>query len=368
MEKTAHIVGAGLSHYAGLPLQSDFTKEILAARDFRPGPSREMVKLLDDFVHDVFHLREAADPSQWPDLEDIFTFIDLSANTGHHLGPKYDPKALRRIRRVLIARTIRMLHQRFEKARKKQGPQWKKLLRFIHKLDVTQSRFISVNWDTSLELVLTQLHPNIPLSYGPRIRAAIFGDDGKIQIVKQSHAERIEISKMHGSVNWLYCDSCRDVFWFPPRETLRVAAQIVRKEEIGSGPRHSSMGLQCRNCNMVELSTRMATFSFRKALDFPMFRQSWMTAEQKLRSCGRWVFIGYSLPAADYEFKHLLKRVELARPKRPRIIVVSGGDDDSTGRTLRNYSGLFGSFIRDGETFFRDGLTEDTIRLITNPG
>jgi hypothetical protein len=293
-------------------------------------------------------------------LEDIFTFIDLSANTGHHLGPKYDPKELRRTRRVLIARTIRMLHQRFEKARKKQDSQWRRLHRFIGKLDVGQSRFISVNWDTSLELVLTQMHPSTPLSYGAGIRPARFDRDGKIQIVKRARGERIKISKMHGSVNWLYCDSCRDVFWFPPGETLRVASQIVQKEEIGS-----ATGLHCCNCDMVELSTRMATFSFRKALDFPMFRQSWMTAEQKLRSCARWVFIGYSLPAADYEFKHLLKRVELARAKRPRIIVVSGGTDSE--RTLKNYSGLFGSLITDGKTFFRDGLTKDTISLITNP-
>lgn len=317
-----------------------------------------MVKLLDDFVHDVFHLRKAADPSQWPDLEDIFTFIDLSANTGHHLGPKYDPKQLRRIRRVLIARTIRMLHQRFEKARKKETSQWKELLRFVHKLDVGQARFISVNWDTSLEAVLTHCHPNASLSYGAGIRPASFGDHGKIRIVKPAYRQKIKVSKMHGSVNWLYCDSCRDVFWFPPEETLKVASQIVRKEEIGS-----ATGLHCCNCNMVELSTRMATFSFRKALDFPMFRQSWMTAEQKLRSCGRWVFIGYSLPAADYEFKHLLKRVELARTTPPRILVVSGGTDSE--RTLRNYSGLFGRLVADGDTFFREGLTNKTIDLIT---
>ena len=367
MEKTAYIVGAGLSHYAGLPLQAGFTKEILAARGFRPGPSREMVKLLDHFVHDVFHLKKIADPSQWPDLEDIFTFIDLSANTGHHLGPKYDPKELRRIRRVLIARTIRMLYQRFEKARKQQGPDWKQLVQFARKVDVRQSRFISVNWDTSLESVLTEFHPEMPLSYGSRIRPACFSADGKIQTLKIKSEQTIQIAKMHGSVNWLYCDSCRDVFWFAPGETLKIAAQIVRKEEIGARHGSSSIGLQCCNCHGVDLSTRMATFSYRKALDFPMFRQSWDTAESRLRDCGRWVFIGYSLPAADFEFKHLLKRVELARPKRPRIIVVSGGGSEATARTLRNYRGLFGRFIKEGETFLPQGLTGETILKIASP-
>src|SRR5262245_31669015 len=77
MEKTAYIVGAGLSHYAGLPLQSEFTRQILAARGYRRGPSRKMVKLLDDFVHDVFNLRKPADQQKCPDLKNIFTFIDL---------------------------------------------------------------------------------------------------------------------------------------------------------------------------------------------------------------------------------------------------------------------------------------------------
>jgi hypothetical protein len=218
-----------------------------------------------------------------------------------------------------------------------------------------------------LESILTELYPNIPLSYGSQIRSACLLSNGKIQILKPKSEQRIQIAKMHGSVNWLYCDSCRDVFWFPPGETLKIAAQIVRKEEIGSRHGHSAKPLLCCNCSHVELSTRMATFSYRKALDFPMFRQSWMTAENKLRNCGRWVFIGYSLPAADYEFKHLLKRVELARPKRPTILVVSGGGDEATGRTLRNYRGLFGGVIKDGETFFRHGLTADTIREIIGP-
>jgi hypothetical protein len=44
-----------------------------------------------------------------------------------------------------------------------------------------------------------------------------------------------------------------------------------------------------------------------------MFERSWLSAERLLRQAKKWVFIGYSLPAADYEFKHLLKRVQLSR-------------------------------------------------------
>jgi hypothetical protein len=46
--------------------------------------------------------------SNFGPIKDIFTCIDLSANTGHHLGPKYSPADLRSVRRGLIVRIIRM--------------------------------------------------------------------------------------------------------------------------------------------------------------------------------------------------------------------------------------------------------------------
>ena len=93
--------------------------------------------------------------------------------------------------------------------------------------------------------------------------------------------------------------------------------------------------LKCPRCLTVDLGTRIATFSYRKALEFPMFQQSWRCAEQILLGADRWVFIGYSLPAADYEFKYLLKRVQLARKELPKLVIVTGGSDYQA--TLDNY-------------------------------
>jgi len=364
--KTAYIVGAGLSHYAGLPLQSEFTKQLQAARDFDEGPSRAMVSHLDEFVHEVFRLPKDAEPSQWPELEDIFTFIDLSANTGHHLGRKYSPKDLRRIRRVLIARTIRMLHQSYERAKRHHDRKWLQLVNFVKKLSVTESRFISLNWDTSLESIILENHTDCDLTYGKSVRPALFRGDNEIEMLSEDSVSEIQISKMHGSMNWLYCDNCRRIFWFPPTETLKVANQIIRKDEwkeidLEFKPKKAR---GCCFCG-TELGTRIATFSYRKALDFRMFQRSWERAERHLRDSDRWVFIGYSLPGADFEFKYLLKRVELARAKPPRIVVVSGGDKEATSRTLKNYQGIFGSRVEDGVTFYRDGLKAETIQQIT---
>jgi NAD-dependent SIR2 family protein deacetylase len=362
--KTVYIVGAGLSHYAGLPLQSEFTAQILAARDFRSGPSRTMVQHLDRFVRDVFNLSKTSD--QWPDLEDIFTFVDMSANSGHHLGGHYAPKDLRRIRRVLIARTVRMLHQRYERAKKRNDPERIKLIAFLNSLNREEASFVSLNWDTSLERTLLESDAKAKFFYGSGISQAHFAKHGAMMVPWTKDSRRLKIVKMHGSANWLYCDNCRRVFWFPPSETLHVADQIVRKEEwVSMGAQEPTLDVfKCCYCRNVELSTRIATFSFRKALDFPMFQRSWLSAEKELRDSRRWVFIGYSLPAADFEFKYLLKRIELAR-SRPQIIVVTGGSEAARERTLRNYQGLFGKVIREGDTFRPEGLTRQVIAQIT---
>ena len=76
------IVGAGFSSYAGLPLQSNFTESLLEARSMR-GQSRIIVDFLSKFVHAAFDHAEKAGAKWWPELEDIFTCVDMSANAGH---------------------------------------------------------------------------------------------------------------------------------------------------------------------------------------------------------------------------------------------------------------------------------------------
>src|SRR5208337_4280943 len=156
-------------------------------------------------------------------------------------------------------------------------------------------------------------------------------------------SKQMPVIKIHGSVNWLYCDNCRQLYWFPPEDAIRVATQLITPDEAEDLKLKKSEGCAkwlCLNCTDVPLTTRIATFSFLKALDFPMFERSWLSAERLLRSTDKWVFIGYSLPAADYEFKHLLKRVQLSRNKPPKFVVITGGAGSKS--TFLNYQQFFG--------------------------
>ncbi len=108
----------------------------------------------------------------------------------------------------------------------------------------------------------------------------------------------------------------------------------------------------------ASLGTRFATFSYRKALDFPMHSASWRTAEQYLKGTADWVFIGYSMPAADFEFKHLLKRVQLTEGDRPNITVITGGKD--AGATVDRFSKFFGD-VKGKRFFLRNGLDAEAM-------
>src|SRR5207302_1082368 len=83
---TAVILGAGFSKCAELPTQAEFF-DLLLAPELSQTPLQKCITgVIQQFLAEVFGWRPSA---PLPSLEDYFTCIDLSANTGHHLGIKY---------------------------------------------------------------------------------------------------------------------------------------------------------------------------------------------------------------------------------------------------------------------------------------
>jgi hypothetical protein len=89
-------------------MTNDFTEKLIDVTVLRAGgPSDQIVQFLRSFVQIPLIISQARISNFGP-IEDIFTCIDLSANIGHHLGPKYSPSDLRSVRRGLIVRIIWM--------------------------------------------------------------------------------------------------------------------------------------------------------------------------------------------------------------------------------------------------------------------
>jgi hypothetical protein len=362
---TVFIVGAGFSKHAGLPLQANFTEALLDARDTK-SVSGPLVELLREFVHRTFDHSKTAPSKYWPLLEDIFTSIDLSANTGHHLGPADSPRSLRTMRRVLLSRMMWMLEEQFEAAANVPRKELKRLDAFFSRIDVESSVFVSINWDVVIERKLAALRGINRFEYCcGAVRAVIPSDAANacspVTLIESS-ADSARVIKMHGSVNWLYCDNCRQLYWFDPQDAKGIARQLISHDEAVTLRFPDCWGeVTCPDCTDVRLTTRIATFSMLKSLEFPMFQKSWFSAERTLRKARKWVFIGYSLPLADFEFKHLLKRVQLSRSSPPEFVIITGGSPSQIDATYRNYQGFFGRSIKRKRNFFEEGLSSKAV-------
>lgn len=372
MSKRTHVyvVGAGFSKYAGLPLQLDFTEAMLVSRSDKAHPMQPLIAHLGQFIHDAFDHNESAKAKHWPNLEDVFTNIDLAANTGHHLGATHAPSKLRMTRRVLLARMMYMLNERYLEAETNKSEDWKKLDSFFKELAIDRSALISMNWDTVIERRLEKRRQVNNFDYRCGALAAEFPAKGNVVVERAlaDDARQMPVVKIHGSVNWLYCDNCRQLYWFPADDAIRVAMQLITAQEakkLKVKQPEDCERWRCLNCSTVPLTTRIATFSFLKALDFPMFERSWLSAERLLRSADKWVFIGYSLPGADYEFKHLLKRVQLSCKKPPEFVVITGGSETDSEYTYLNYQRFFGRDIKKDANFLRGGLSKEAIKIAT---
>ncbi|AHK02724.1 hypothetical protein [Agrobacterium tumefaciens] len=360
------ISGAGLSFNAGLPLASNFTPGLLNLSKVKlSGPSAALVAFVRNFVDRTFGEGRATDPKEWPELEDIFTLVDLSANTGHHLGD-HSASDLRLVRRALIVRMIRMLSQAYSRGEKRPDAQWKLLETVFSDFDVNRTAVLNLNWDVVVETGFRRAQGIERVDYGCNAEHLVVKDSKTLRYKHlNSSLPQLHLIKPHGSVNWLYCDACREVFWVSADQVEYVAQTLFRsrdwdavRERTGTKFSARHISPSCPHCETQALGTRFATFSYRKALDFPMHAASWRTAESYLKDSENWIFFGYSMPNADFEFKHMLKRIQLTETTRPKITLITGGS--ASAETITRFKRFFG--LEDGHwTHFSEGLTAEVI-------
>ncbi len=141
---TVYILGAGFSCYAALPTQQEIVRQLFNHQELSGPPdiNEILTAIIRDFLASVFQIRSLDEHA--PTLEDIYTCIDLSAQTGHFLGQAYTPKKLQAIRQLLTHRIFQILEKRYQPS-----PAISQLLE--HVLQKENSAFISLNWDMVLE-------------------------------------------------------------------------------------------------------------------------------------------------------------------------------------------------------------------------
>lgn len=89
-----------------------------------------------------------------------------------------------------------------------------------------------------------------------------------------------------------------------------------------------------------------------KSIDSQLYKNLWNTASNELRNADEIIFIGYSMPIADYEFRYLLQK---SIPAEAKIDVILHSSDDPS-KTKSNWTLL-------PEKRYRDLFSKNTINF-----
>lgn len=198
---------------------------------------------------------------------------------------------------------------------------------------------ISTNWDILLDNSIYNYITSKPYNAVVDYCCYISSKDKTDESVKPGLEKlgqggfNVKQLKLHGSLNWLQCTRC-----------MRLYAQFNQKDAI----RNFEIKSSCRHCdnNFPEefgrhlLASNLIMPTYIKDLTNPQYKIIWQNAGIEISEADKLVFIGYSLPNADFEMRQLLSRMTR---KKAEIEVVDYCDEHGENRIKTHWERFFGN-------------------------
>jgi hypothetical protein len=350
-EKTVYILGAGFSMTAGAPSQEALLGIAMKMPlNSRLSGRREKVR---KFLREALNVDE-----EKVTLEDVYTPIDRCISDG--IGLKnYSLAGLHKVREdlgSLVGSAIRhelgsvpydqgeyvkvfartLVEKAAVRAELADGAENSKAVKAYDPLAV-----ISLNWDILLDNALNDAlrakDNGMRGDYDPfgvvDYCCYISSVDPKESTIRTGlwslgcRGYNVKFLKIHGSMNWLQCSNCQQMFvGFDEKLILRIIENPM----------------YCRHCkkqgNRSQLRGSLVMPTFLKDLRNFQIKLVWQNAAIELMEARRLVFIGYSLPHADFEFRQLLSRMV---HKEAKIDVVLWGKAKSYRAERERYKSFF---------------------------
>lgn len=313
--KTVYIVGAGFSVEAGAPTQDKLLSEAIRLHNENPkNYNLERFSIFKDFL--INQLGHTENQLHEVELEDIFTPLDRCLTE----SSQFRGIGLDKIMEVresvfhVIGRTIQLVLEETSKS-KSYIDKFASYLtnessgRAEHKYRTFDPvSVISTNWDilldNSIHKAIVNDHHNAVVDYCCYISSRDESDESiKPGLEKLGQGGfNVKLLKLHGSLNWLQCPRC-----------MRLYARFSRKDGVIDYEHRES----CRHCdkNFPEekknhlLTSNLIMPTYIKDLSNPQYKVIWQNAGIEIAEADKLVFIGYSLPNADFEMRQLLSRM-----------------------------------------------------------
>lgn len=346
--KTVYVLGAGFSIEAGAPSQENIVSKIFEINE--KDPSFFNVKKINQFI-DFLNLTLNIEKKYHNtiQLEDIFTPLDscISNNISFRNLNVEKLKETRQLVFELIGLTFQYLLNNTQKDyidtfSKYIVQEAKK--RLYSKLDLVS--IISTNWDILLDnsinnIIINQEELGV-VDYCCYV-SSYDKDDNKIKPgleILGMGGFNTKLLKLHGSLNWLQCPKCQRIY-------------IKFDQKIAMDPFRNISAKRCRHCDenfensfAHILQSNLIMPTFLKDLSNPQYKIIWQNAGIELSEAKKIVFIGYSLPQADFEMRQLLARMVDSKTEIEVVDFKDEENPDKFNKLCVNYEQFFGRKIK----------------------
>jgi NAD-dependent SIR2 family protein deacetylase len=308
----ALFIGAGASRACGYPLTADILPHILERLRNETFKDEHIIGYAQSLKRFLARLIPNQDSvGSLPQITEILSIIDYCLESGEELlSAGQDRLKLGDARWLLeraMSRVIRKTYKRELVPRE--------IVRWVSKQERAGANvtYISTNYDFSLDRVLFQELGNWNVNYLRTDFGFTWRDPDDGALVHPSPKAKLRLYKLHGSLNWLGCSRCGNIYVNFERTVVTLAD--------GTGE-----WSQC-HCGFKPLRAVLVAPSFVRRYRDRNLLSVWRNAAEALRLADEWVFTGYSLPPEDIGIRALLLRARFSRSRQPDVRVVSKGND-----------------------------------------
>jgi len=271
------------------------------------------------------------------DLEDLFTKLDKSVQTQRN-WKKYSFLYVVEIKQYILQLFVYYFGKRNTEF--KIDEHYDSFAQYIENNKVS---IITTNWDTISEQILTSKG----IKYDLCLSDTMYYTGGK-------RVTKSQIAKIHGSINWFTCPNCGSLCIKTNGDETRFLLSDVRQ--------------RCNKCNVKQTDDfffvpEIITPTMVKSFTKQLYNNIWQNAEYLLKSAREIIFVGYSMPLADFEFRYMLTKYVSANAKI-HVVLHSSDEkkpDDSHEVPEDRYRS---AFPKNDISFFYNGFTDYFDKLL----
>ncbi|GJQ62893.1 MAG: hypothetical protein SCALA702_19460 [Melioribacteraceae bacterium] len=302
------ILGAGASHPDGVPLKKDILPYILSGKNSEITDSvigKEVIQFItENFDFDI-------SLENYPNLEAVFGYLDYFIYNNQSLSSYYSQTKLQIIREYLIKLVHHAVNLHTDKEHTAYHNFWKRVLYHTRNFSI-----ITLNYDTLLEQAFEEyfkttgfIDYSIPLMNYEKtdvLKNFNFWVNPNQPVIVEHEVDPVpfKILKLHGSLNWKYCNCCNQTLLTPWDRHI----DLNKGKFLGyTYPENERYEYSCPIDN-TDFQTLIQPPSYTKVMDQPVLTQLFSEAARELRVARHLVFIGYSFSSSDVHIKALLKK------------------------------------------------------------